>query len=137
HRHLAHLDRSAEVTKRLLHQFADGERGHAYRIGGEHEEAAVSVEQPAAVGEQGREIVFEPPDLAGGPAAELGRVEQYAVVAPGTPNLARGELARVVDDPADRLVAHAGEPHVIPALLDRLLRCIDMNQPSSSVAQQL
>ena len=65
------------------------------------------VEQLAAVGEQRREILLEPPDLAFGPAAELGRVEQDAVVAPPAPHLARGELARIVDDPADRPVGHA------------------------------
>ncbi len=82
HRHLAHLDRPAEIADDLLYQFADRQRRHPHRIDGQHEESAVRIEQPAAVGEQRREIFLQPPDLACRTAAELGRIEQDAVVAP-------------------------------------------------------
>ena len=55
----------------LLDQLADRQRRHAHGIDCQHQEAAVPVEQLAAIGEQRREIFLEPPDLAVGSAAEL------------------------------------------------------------------
>ncbi len=76
HGHFAHLHRAAEIAQFLLQQFSDAERRHAHRINGQDQEAAVGVEELAAVGQQRRQIFFEPPHFALGPAAELGRVEQ-------------------------------------------------------------
>ncbi len=78
-------------------------------IDGEEEEAAVCVEQLAAIGDEGREILLQLPHFAFGAAAEFGRIEQYAVIAPAAPGLARGEFHGIVSDPADWAVAHAGE----------------------------
>ena len=110
-------------------QLADRQRRHAHRIDGEHEEAAVGVEQPAAIGDQAGQILLEPPDLALRPAAELGRIEDDAVIAPAAPHLARGELGGVVDHPADRPVGHARQRGIGLARLDRFLRGVDMGQP--------
>ena len=92
-----------------LQQFADRQRGHADRVNGEDEEAAVGVEQFAAIGDQAGKAFLQPPHLALRPPAEFGRIEDDAVIAPGAPDLARGEFRGVVDQPADRLVRHAGQ----------------------------
>jgi len=65
---------SAEIAEQLIQQLADRERGHAHRIDRQHQETAVLVEELAAIGEQRRDIFFEPPDFARRPPPELGRI---------------------------------------------------------------
>ena len=74
-------------------------------------------------------MLLQPPHLAVRAAAELRRIEHDAVVAPPAPHLARGELRRVVDHPADRPIGHVRQEGVGLARLDRLLRRIDMRHP--------
>ena len=81
-------------------------------------------------------MLLEPPHLALGTAAELGRVKQYTVVAAAAADLARGELGCVVDDPADRPLGEARQRGVGAAALDRLLRCVDMDEAPAGLAQQ-
>ena len=64
-------------------------------------------EQLAAVGDQRGQMVLQPPHLTLGSAPELGRIEDDPVVLLAAPHLARGELGRIIDDPADRAGAHA------------------------------
>ncbi len=80
----------------------------------------------AAVAEQGAKPLLDLPAFAAGTTPELRRIEQDRVIAPLAPHFARGELARIVDDPAHRLVGHAGERGIFARLSHRLLRRIDM-----------
>ena len=80
-------------------------------------------------------MLLQPPHLALGPAAELGRIEQDAVVAAAAADFAGGEFGGVVDDPADRAVGHSRQFGIAPAALDRFLRRIDMDQPRAGVGQ--
>ena len=81
-------------------------------------------------------MILEPPQFAGRAAPELGRVEQDAVVAPLAAHFARGELGGVVDDPADRPLAHPRQHGVGAAALDRFLRGVDMDHPRAGVGQR-
>ena len=112
------------------------QRRHPHRIDRQDEEAAFGVEQLAAIGKQGREMILEPPQFARRAAPELGRVEQDAVVAAFAADFARGELGGVVDDPADRAVAHPRQHGVGAAALDRLLRGVDVDHLRARVGQR-
>ena len=125
--------RSAE---QLRHQLADRQRRHPHRIDRQHQEAAILVEQAPAIGQQWRQMLLKPPHLALGPAPELGRVEQDAVVAPLAPHFARGELGRIVDDPAQRPPFHSRQQGIRPRALDRFLRRVDMDDLRARLAQQ-
>src|SRR4051812_29963437 len=59
YRHLAHLDGTAQIAERLPDELADCDRRHADGIDGQHEEAAVLVEKPAAVDEERREVFLQ------------------------------------------------------------------------------
>src|SRR6185312_1397401 len=74
--------------------------------------------------------------LARRSAPELGRVEQYAIVAPAAPDLARGELACIVDDPADRAVIETGKRRILFPLLDGFLGGVDVHQPRAGFAER-
>ena len=119
----------------MAEEFADAQRRHADRVDGEHEEAAVGVEQPDAIGEQGREMLLEPPHFAFGAAPELGGVEQDAVVAAGAADFTGGEFGGVVDDPADRAVGHSRQLGIAPPPVDRFFGSVDMDQPRPGVGQ--
>ena len=81
-------------------------------------------------------MLLQPPHLALRPAAELGRVEQDAVVAAPAPDFARGEFGGIVDDPADRPLGQARQRGIGASALDRLLRRVDMDQPGAGFAEQ-
>ena len=71
-------------------------------------------------------MLLQPPHLTLGPAPELGRIEDDAVIALAPAHLARGELGGVVDDPADRPLIEAAKHRIGPRLRHRFLRGIHM-----------
>ncbi len=115
------FDRAEQAGEVLGEQPGEREAAHAHRIDGEEQEPAVGVEQAAAISDQRRQPVLEPPDLAFGATAELGRVEDDPVVTLAAAHLARGELGGVVDEPADRTIGCARERGVLARLGDRFL----------------
>src|SRR5581483_585329 len=52
------------------------------------------------------------------------------------PDLARNELCRIVDQPADRTLRHAGEGGILLARLDRFLGGIDMDETGAGRRQR-
>ena len=73
--HVAALHLPAEAGGRLAEQLADRQRRHPHGVNRQHQEAAVGVEQPAAIRQQRRQMLLQPPHLSLWPAPELGRVE--------------------------------------------------------------
>ena len=96
---------AAHAGEGVAHQRMDGEERGADRIGGEHDGQRLRRQDRAAEVGQRRQILEQLPDLALRPAAIGRRVEQDDVVAAAAALLALGEFHRILDDPADRLVA--------------------------------
>ena len=108
HRQVTMLNGPGQARKQFGHQPGERERGHPHRVDGEEQEPAFRTEQRPAIGQQPGQMFFEPPDLSFRPASELGRIEDNPVVMLAAPHFARGELGRIVDDPAHRALGHAG-----------------------------
>src|SRR5690606_30477656 len=120
------LDGARELRQVFREQAGKREAAHSYGVDGEEKEAAVGVQQAATIGDQRWQPVLEPPDFAVRAAAELGRIENDSVIAPAAADLARCELGRIVDQPADRAISQFRELSVLAGLGDRLLAGIDM-----------
>ena len=110
------LDRAGQIGEDFRQQPGQRQRTHPHRIDGEEQEAAVRIEQAAAIGHQRREVILQPPHLALRPAPELGRIEDDPVIAPAPPHLARGELGGIIDDPAHRPPVHPRKRGIGPGL---------------------
>ena len=120
------FDGAGHVREGFVEQRGESKAAHSHGIDGEEQEAAVRVQKLRAVGDQGAEPFLDPPRLGLRTSAELGRVEDDAIVAVLPPHLARGELGRIVHQPADGPVLHPGECGVLARLRDRFLARIDM-----------
>ncbi len=66
------------------------------------------------------------PHLAVGPAPELGRIDEHEMIGLAAARLARDELLRIIEDPADGRGAEPGCGLVLLGPRDRLLRRIDV-----------
>ena len=84
------------------------------------------IEQAAAIRQQARQVLLEPPDLAFGAAAEFWRIENDPVVALAAPHFARSKLGRIIDDPAQRALRDPRKFGIGAGLRDRFLAGIDM-----------
>ena len=80
HRKVAVLDSAWQVAERLFQQARDRKAAHPHGIDGEEQEAALAIQQPRAIGDEAGEVFLQPPYLALGPAAELGGIEDDAVI---------------------------------------------------------
>ena len=85
------------------------------------------VKQLAAIGDQAGQVFLKLPHFAIGTAAIFGRVEQYAVITSFAPNFARDEFGGILDNPADRALAHARQSGIVARLRHRFFGGIDMH----------
>ena len=105
---IAMLDFAGQIGKDVSQQARQCETAYPHSIDCQEQEAAVLVEQLAAILHEAGEMLLEAPNLTFRSAPELGRVEDDAVIALLPPHFARGEFGGVVDDPADGAALHPG-----------------------------
>src|SRR5262245_25595925 len=100
---LAALGGARARREAIPHQAVHGKGGCTDGVGGEHQCRTLRRKQGRAIAQSRRQVREHVPFLAVGATPELGRVDQDQMVAAAAAYLARHELARIVDNPADRL----------------------------------
>ena len=93
---------------------------------------------PAAAAQSrssGGQVQEHVPHLALRPAPELGRIDEDDVVALAAPHLARHELARVLEDPADRRLSEPRDRLVLLGPGDRPLGGVDVRHLGAGVGR--
>src|SRR5688572_2669127 len=129
---LAGLDLAAlELRQEVL----EGERRVPDRVAREHEEAALGQQRLARV-EQRHEPRLELPLLALRPASVVRRIEQDPRVAQAAPNCAAREDQRVLQHPAQAVLAELRELGVLARPRERQARGVDVRDLGARAARE-
>ena len=64
------FDPPGKIGEHFIEQPGQRQRAHPHGIDGQEQKAALGIEQLAAIGDQPRQMLFEPPDFAFGSAPE-------------------------------------------------------------------